>query len=195
MKNILKEPALRYNYITPEEYLETERSSEEKNEYYDGHIVTLSGASLTHNRISSNLSLAIGNFLKGKSCEIFTADMRVSTPLRDAYMYPDAVIVCEKPKLEDDKFDTLINPTVIIEILSPSTQGYDGGYKLMFYQQIPSLKEYVMIDSQKYYIQVVRKQPDGAWRFETLDDTADHVELQSIRLQLELSDIYENTDL
>ena len=115
--NEVKEPAPKYNYISPDEYLEMERASEEKHEYYDGYVVTLNGASLKHNYIAGNLYTKIGGFLEGSLCSILPSNMRVSTPNRDSYIYPDAIIVCNNPELEDDKFDTLLNPSVIFEIL------------------------------------------------------------------------------
>ncbi len=126
MENELKEPAFKYNFITPQEYLAMERASEEKHEYYDGQVLAMSGArmkeariSLNHIRICRNITSRVDSFLHGKSCEILPTDMRIKTPSQDAYMYPDAVIVCGKPQLEDDNFDVLLNPSVIFEILSP----------------------------------------------------------------------------
>lgn len=158
MENEVKEPALKYNYISPEEYLEMERASDQKHEYYDGYVEATSGASLKHNDIAANLYTTIGNFLKDHECRILPSEMRVSTPNRDSYIYPDASIVCGTPQLEDDKFDTLLNPSVVFEILSPSTRKNDIGYKFLWYQHIPSLNEYIMIDSGKRFVQVVRKQ-------------------------------------
>ncbi len=162
MENEVKEAAPKYNYITPAQYLEMERAAEYKNEYYDGHVYAMSGASLKHNIINRNLVSSLSNFLREKDCQVLPSHMRVSTPSSDSYMYPDALIICGKPELEDDKFDTLKNPSVIFEILSPSTTTIDKGRKFFFYQQIPSLKEYIMIDSLKRFIQLGRKQDDGS---------------------------------
>src|SRR5258706_6590180 len=118
MENEVKEAAPKYDYITPAQYLEMDRTAEYKNEYYDGYVQAMSGASLKHNIISSNLSAKIGHFLDGKNCRMLQSEMRVTTPSYDSYMYPDALIVGGKPELEDDKFDTLKNPSVIFEILS-----------------------------------------------------------------------------
>src|SRR5258708_21310022 len=134
MDNEVKEPAPKYNYISPEEYLEMERASNEKHEYYDGHVEAMSGASLRHGVIASNLYTEIGSFLKGTQCQVLPSEMRVATPNHDTYIYPDALIVCDKPELEDEKFDTLLNPTLVFEILSPFTQKNDLGYKLLYYR-------------------------------------------------------------
>ncbi len=188
MENKVEEPAFKYNYTSPAEYLAAERASEEKHEYFDGHIYAMSGASLKHNRITSNLISNIGQFLKEHPCEILPGDMRVSTPDHSSYMYPDALIVCDEPVLEDDKFDTLLNPVVIFEILSPSTRSIDKGRKFFFYQKIASLKEYIMLDSLTMMIQYSQKQPNGTWVLQTI--TEGHLFIESVGLQLNLSDIY-----
>jgi Uma2 family endonuclease len=195
MENELKEPAPKYNYITPDEYLEIERESEEKHEYYDGFVIAMSGARLRHNQIEANIIGIIVNYLSNKECQVLPLNMRVSTPNRDAYMYPDATIVCGEPELEDDKFDTLLNPSVIFEIRSPSTQKYDTGYKLLHYKNIPSLKEYIMVDTGKRFVQIVKKQADGAWRFEDIDDTAGNLFIQTIGLNILFDDLYAKTGL
>ena len=195
MENELKEPAHKYNYISPDEYLAMERESEEKHEYFDGFAIAMSGARLKHNRVARNLYTEIGNFLKGKEGELLPSDMRVSTPDRDAYVYPDLSIVCGEPQMEDDKFDTLINPSVIFEIWSTSTKGHDRGYKLTYYKNIPSMKEYFMVDTAKRFIVSVRKQTDGAWRFEDIDDINGNLFIQTIGLRISFNDLYAKTGL
>jgi len=195
MENELKEPAPKYNYITPDEYLAMERASEEKHEYYDGFVITMSGARLRHNRVARNLYAKIGSFLEDKECELLPSDMRVSTPNRDAFMYPDLSIVCGEPQLEDDKFDTLLNPSVIFEIWSPSTQRNDRGYKLTYYKNIPSLNEYIMVDTAKRFIVIVRRQADGAWRFEDIDNSVGDLFIQTIGFNISFDDIYAKTGL
>ena|SRR5687768_12484687 len=121
--------------------------------------------------------------------------MRVSTPTRDTYIYPDASIVCGKTEMEDNKFDTLKNPVAVFEILSPSTQKNDIGYKLLWYQQIPNLKEYIMIDSRKIFVQVVRKEQNGAWRFEETIDRDAYLHIQTINFKVSVAEIYRDTGL
>ncbi len=195
MENEVKEPAYKYNYITAAEYLSAERAANEKHEYYDGQVLAMSGASLKHNCIQSNLLINIGNHLKGSNCRVLPADMRISTAAKDAYMYPDALIVCGKPELQDDTFDTLLNPSVIFEILSASTRGIDKGRKLFFYQRIPSLQEYFMIDSLKKFIHIARKQADGAWLFEEVNEPGTSLFIRTIDFHLPVEEIYTNTDL
>jgi Uma2 family endonuclease len=153
----------------------------------------MSGTPLKRNQIAINLYVNIGKFLEGKNCQILPSEMRVSTPNRDSYMYPDATILCNEPVLEDEHFDTLKNPSVVFEILSPSTQKYDMGYKLLFYQQIPSLKEYIMIDPTSRFVQLVRKQPDGDWRFENI--LTGVVNIETIDFEISFDQIYHNTGL
>jgi len=195
MENELKEPAPKYNYITPDEYLAMERASDEKHEYYDGFVIAMSGARLRHNRVARNLYAKIGSFLEDKECELLPSDMRVSTPNRDAFMYPDLSIVCGEPQLEDDKFDTLLNPSVIFEIWSPSTQRNDRGYKLTYYKNIPSLNEYIMVDTAKRFLVIVRRQADGAWRFEDIDNSVGDLFIQTIGFNISFDDIYAKTGL
>ncbi|HRP56577.1 Uma2 family endonuclease [Agriterribacter sp.] len=193
MENEVKEPAPKYNYISPEAYLAAERASESRNEYYDGHIIAMAGASLRHNRIAMNLYREVGSFLKGNRFNMLPSDMRVCTPSHDSYMYPDAVIVCGEPQLEDDKFDTLLNPSVIFEILSPSTSSVDKGRKFFFYREIPSLKEYIMIDALRPFVIASRRQPANSWAFENTDEGSFTV--QTIGFTLTLQEIYDGTDI
>lgn len=195
MKSEVKEPAPRYNFISPDEYLAMERATEERNEYYDGLVLAMSGGSMEHNLIDRNLVGILYGFLKGKECQVLPSHMRMSSPGRENYMYPDASIVCGKPELEDDKFDTLTNPSVIFEILSPSTKGMDKQRKFFFYMQIPSLKEYIMIDSERRYIIIARKQADSSWKFEELNDKNETLFIQTVGFSLPLSELYEGTNL
>jgi Uma2 family endonuclease len=195
MENEVKEPAPKYNYVSPDEYLAMERAAEEKHEYYDGYVVAMSGARLKHNQVAANLYAKAGSWLENKECQIIPSEMRVATPNRDTYLYPDASIVCGEPLLEDDQFDTLLNPSVIFEILSRSTQKNDTGYKLLYYKNIPTLKEYIMIDSQKRLVQVVRRQADGAWRFEDITGANAKVTIETIQLTISFDELYRNTGL
>lgn len=194
MENIVNEPALKYNYLTAGEYLEAERNAAGKNELMNGKIITMTGASLKHNRIVSNLIGNINPFLKGKSCEVFPSDMRVNIPTTNSFTYPDLTIVCGKPELLDDEFDNLLNPIVIIEVLSPSTESYDRGNKFFTYQQIPSLKEYILVDSASCTIQTIVKKDDGLWQFETITNPAATLTIHSIGQTILVSDVYDGVD-
>ena len=194
MENIVNEPALKYNYLTAEEYLEAERKATGKHELMNGKIITMTGASLKHNKIVSNLIGSINPFLKGKNCEVFPSDMRVNIPTTNSFTYPDLTIVCGKPELLDDEFDNLLNPIVIIEVLSPSTESYDRGNKFFTYQQIPSLKEYILVDSTACNIQTIIKKDDGLWQFDTISNIASSVIIQSISQTILVSDVYDGVE-
>jgi Uma2 family endonuclease len=195
MENEVKEPAPKYNFISPGEYLEMERASEEKHEYYDGYVEATHPASISHNRVSANLYVNIGNFLKDKKCEIFPSQLKVCTPSRDTYIYPDATIVCEEPESQDDKRDVLLNPSVVFEVTSKSTEKNDYSYKFLYYQNIPSLKEYIMIDSRKRYAKVARNQGNNTWMFEDLTQPASQLYIRTIDFSISFDDIYRNTGL
>jgi len=190
MENIVNERARKYNYLAAEEYLEAERKATEKHELMNGKIITMTGASLNHNRIVGNLIGEVHHFLKGKSCEVFPSDLRVNIPSTNSFCYPDLTIVCGKPELLDEHFDNLLNPAVIIEVLSPSTESYDRGNKLFTYQQIASFKEYILIDSSSINIQTIIKKDDGLWKFESVADPAAFITISTIGQEILLSDIY-----
>jgi Uma2 family endonuclease len=177
---------------SPQEYLAFERVSKEKHEYFQGKLVAMAGASLIHNRLVANLLGEIREALKNKPCEILPSDIRVSTPSRESYMYPDAVIVCGQPEMEDDKIDTLKNPVVIFEILSPSTEDHDRGRKFFFYRQIPSFKEYILVDSTKSFVEISRREENGAWKFETISDPDGQLFISSIGISIPMAEVYRN---
>lgn len=192
MENEVKEPALKYNYTSAQEYLEMERASPEKHELHQGTVITMQGASLKHNQIVTNLVANIATYLKGKSCQVFPSDLRTKIPSSDTFTYPDLSIVCGEPELMDEQFDTILNPSVIIEVLSPSTEKYDRGNKFFYYMQIKSLSEYFMISSIETYIHIARKQSDNSWKFEEIKDASASFTINTIQHNIALADIYYN---
>jgi Uma2 family endonuclease len=179
------------NYISPQEYLEMERKSSIKHVYLDGEVVAMSGASLAHNYIVANLLQVIGSYLKGKGgCRINPSDLRISIPSANSYTYPDATIICGKPELEDDKFDTARNPAVIFEVLSGSTKEYDKGDKFLYYQRIPSLQEYITIDSLKKYAVIYSRQSTDLWKIENFEDSNSILPIKTIDYKLSFDDLY-----
>lgn len=179
---------------SPEEYLDLERAAEYKSEYYQGEIFAMAGASRNHNRVTENLSINIGLFLRGKSCRSFSRDMRTHIPENGLYTYPDFLVVCGKEEFLDEQKDTLLNPKVIIEVLSKGTGSYDRGDKFELYRSISTLVEYILIDSRRIKAEVWRRE-GGFWllAFETRDREAS-IELTSIGLTLSLRDIYDQTE-
>lgn len=196
MENEIQEPAVVYGFkqrTSPEVYLKYERLADEKHEYYNGMIVKMQGASLPHNRIVVNVIGEIRNKLKGKGCEILPSDMRTVSPGKKSYTYPDAVIVCGKPEMEDSNFDTLKNPTVIIEVISKSTEDYNRRRKMIFYIQIPSLQEYVMLNSiDGYEVTVCRRAENEAWTFQQYTLLNENLELKSVGITISMAELYEN---
>lgn len=183
-------PAIKYT--SPQEYLELERASKEKHEYFAGKVLAMAGASLAHNYIVANLIGEIRLLLKDRPCSILPSDIRVSIPSRESYMYPDAVIVCGQPEMEDDKFDTLKNPVVIFEILSPSTEDHDRGKKFFFYRQIPSFSEYILVDTTRRFVELSRRQEDGSWVFGVVSDPEGYVPIAAIKGRVSMDEIYRN---
>lgn len=182
-------------YLTPEEYLATERKAETKSEYINGEIVAMTGVSRAHNLIGVNLTREISKQLQGRPCEGYSNDMRVMVPSTRLYTYPDLVVVCGEPQFEDDNFDTLLNPTLIIEVLSESTEGYDRGKKFGFYRTIQSLAEYLLVAQDEHRIEQYAKQSDGRWLLSEYRSTEDVAELASIQCRLALKEVYDKVVL
>lgn len=181
--------------ISPEEYLELEREADYKSEYFQGEVFAMAGAERNHNRITANLSGEMYIFLKGKSCRSYNSDLKIHIPDNGVYTYPDLLVVCGKEQFVDDKTDTLLNPRIIVEVLSKSTGSYDRGEKFQLYRSIPSLEEYVLIDSQRIAAEVFRKSEQGFWSLMSESYTLEgSIELASIGLTLPMRDIYDQTE-
>lgn len=178
-------------YLTPEEYLRIERAAETKSEYFDGEMFAMSGASRKHNLVAGNIFREISNQLRDSKCEAYINDMRVRVPATGLYTYPDIVVACEEPQFDDDECDTLINPTVIVEVLSKSTASYDRGDKFMHYRSIQTLSDYLVVAQDGCKVEHYTKQADGRWMLEetrTLDAT---ISLASIGCALVLKEVYD----
>lgn len=178
-------------YITSEEYLAFERSSEYKSEYLNGEIFAMTGASRKHNLIATNIVVSLGNQLMGRSCELYVSEMRVKVNAVGLYTYPDLAVVCGEPQLEDEYFDTLLNPTVLIEILSKSTERYDRIAKSDYYRRLTSLAEYLLIAQEQYRVEQYTRQSDDHWLLTEIHSLEGVVDLQSIECSLQLRDVYE----
>jgi Uma2 family endonuclease len=190
MENLVQEPAPKYNYISQEEYLEMERAALEKHEYYQGEIFAMSGASLKHNEVFSNLFGEIQGKLKGKSCKPYGSDLRIHVPKNSLYTYPDISIICDKANLTDDKFDTATNPAVIIELLSKSTRNYDRFEKFSLYRDITSLKEYILVDTQKIHIENYVRNADNTWQLTDYKVISDNLIITAVNISVSIADIY-----
>jgi len=177
-------------FLTPEQYLEIERKAEFKSEYYDGEMFAMSGASLVHNRLVRQLMREFGNQLGDGRCEAVSNDMRVFVPATRLFTYPDVVIFCGEPRLMDAHLDTLLNPSVLVEVLSPSTEAYDRGRKFEHYQSIESLREYVLVAADRIRVDLYTRQPDGRWLLTSASGLEESLTLQSIGCELKLGDVY-----
>lgn len=177
-------------YVTEEEYLSFERQAEDRHEYYKGEIFLMSGASFKHNIIEDNLRVFIGSYLKGKKCRSFGSNLRIHIPKNTLYTYPDILIVCDDPKFADGEFDSLLNPAVIIEILSPSTGNYDRGAKFDLYREIETLKEYILIESAATHVINYIKNEDFTWTLKETKNPNDTFLISSINYHCLVSDIY-----
>lgn len=179
--------------ITPEQYLESERLAEANSEYFQGVVVAMAGASLSHNRIVQALGLAVGNQLAGRPCEGFGTDMRLRAS-ENHYFYPDYLVVCGEPQVTDDRHDNLTNPTVVFEVLSASTEKFDRGVKLETYLSIPSLLAYVLVAQDRPRVEVVTKESRTRWSTEIFAGLDAVVFLPQIDLTLKLEDLYARVD-
>ncbi|MCF2503188.1 Uma2 family endonuclease [Dyadobacter sp. CY107] len=176
------------------EYLELEREAEYKSEYYRGEIFAMAGAGSNHNRITENLSVEIGGYLKDKSCQSFSSDMRLHIPENGLYAYPDFLVACGRLEFTDQDKEILVNPTIIIEVLSRTTSAYDRGDKFHLYRSIPTLLEYILIDSQSINVEIFRKNDNGSWILESeTENIDDHITISACNFQLKLRDIYART--
>lgn len=175
--------------LTVEQYLALERKAETKSEYLNGEVFAMTGATREHNLIVLNVGASLHAQLRGRSCEAYIGDMRVRVSTTGLFTYPDVVVVCGEPDL-DNGFDTLLNPTLIVEVLSESTEDYDRGTKFAHYRTIPSLSEYVLVAQKEVHVEHFIRQADG-WLLTETSDLGDTVELPSIGCRLSLKDVYE----
>lgn len=179
-------------FLTPEQYLEIERKAEYKSEYYAGEMFAMSGARFGHNRLAWNIIVGIGPQIRSRGCAGCPSDMRVFVNATGLYTYPDVVVVCGEPKLQDAHGDTLLNPTLIVEVLSPSTEAYDRGLKFENYRSIPSLAQYLLVASERISVDLFTRQPSDEWLLTTAHQPEDTVDLASVGCKLTLADIYQN---
>lgn len=180
------------SYFSPEEYLAFERGTDARHEYLDGQVYAMAGESLEHSRICVNLAGELRARLRGGPCEVLSPNMKVVTAPPGLFAYPDATVVCGEPRFHDESRDVLLNPTVIFEVLSPSTEAYDRGEKFLRYRtQIESLREYVLVSQHRPLVEHYVRQPDGSWSYSSAGDLSEAVELPSIDCRLPLSEIYD----
>jgi Uma2 family endonuclease len=177
---------------TLEEYLELDHQSEEKIEYWDSHIYTLAGASAAHNQIQFNLIISLGNQLRGKGCRVFPSDMRVKVPAYLPYRYPDLSALCGEAEFEKvGNQELLVNPQLIVEILSDSTEAFDRSYKFTYYKSIPSFIEYILIAQDRPHVTQFVKQSDNYWLNHEFNSLEESFEFASLDCRSDLLELYE----
>jgi Uma2 family endonuclease len=181
-------------FLTPEQYLEIERKAEFKSEYYQGEMFAMAGAKEAHNLIIWNLARELGQQLRQRPCRAYLADMRVRVSATGLYTYPDVVAVCGEPQFLDDQRDTLLNPNLIVEVLSPSTELYDRVRKFEHYRSLESVSEYLLVSSERVSAELYTRQPDGRWLLTTVSRMEDSLDLLSVGAHLALADLYEKVD-
>ncbi|MCB9454158.1 MAG: Uma2 family endonuclease [Anaerolineaceae bacterium] len=176
--------------MTEEEYLAFERQSDIKHEYLNGEIFAMSGASRKHILICVSTTNALFDLLSNDPCEIYQTDMRVKVGTGRLYTYPDIVIACGEPEFTEDKEDTLLNPIIIIEVLSPSTEIYDRGKKFQYYREIESLREYILVSQDSPRVERYLRQENDAWLYTDANGLDAHITLESVGCTLPLANMY-----
>lgn len=190
---IVEEPALAYGkqYITLEEYMEMENASDEKHEYYKGEVFAMAGAKLPHNIVAGNLYYQLRHKLKGSPCQPYNSDTRLHIPNNTLVTYPDITVICGEPDTLNDDNMTVLNPSVLIEVLSPSTAEYNKGKKFMMYRDIPTLKDYIMADPAKRTVECWFINPSGFWQQQVYTLADDTFLINSLQLELAIADVFE----
>ncbi|MDO7847944.1 Uma2 family endonuclease [Hymenobacter sp. M29] len=184
------------DFISPEDYLRLEREAEFRHEYVEGKIIAMVGASYSHNLICMNLGGEMRSQLRGKNYSVVGSDQRLQIMSGSAFVYPDLTVVCAPPKFnEEKKPDTLLNPTLLVEVLSPTTSQYDRSDKFMLYRQVPSLRQYLVLDSQSAYAELHTQDERGRWVLTETRDLDAVLDLSSIGCQVPLAEVYAGVEL
>jgi len=185
------QPKTRY---TPEEYLALERSCEAKHEYYNGEIFAMGGATKQHVSIMTNLVYELQSQLRDGPCQVYSTDLRVRVAPTGLYTYPGVILLCDEPRFNDEQQDTLLNPGLIIEVLSESTKDYDRGGKFELYRTIDSFVEYLLIAQDRPHVEHHTRQPDGSWILHETNNLENTIQFKSVPCSLRLSEIYNKID-
>lgn len=181
--------------ITPEEYLALERQADHRSEYCAGEMVAMAGAREAHNLIAWNIAGELRTQFKDRDCRAYGSDMRVKVSETGLYTYPDLSALCGASRFEDEERDTLLNPTVIVEVLSPKTEAYDRGRKFLHYRRVESLQEYVLVAQDRPHVELfVRHGESGEWVFTEISGPEGVLRLGSVGAEIPLSEIYDKVD-
>ena len=177
-------------YLSPEEYLAIERSAELKSEYLDGIMYAMAGGSERHNLIAANVIIALGTRLRNSPCRVYPRDLKVRVPNSTKFFYPDVSVICGETEFADGERDVILNPVLVVEVLSESTVAYDRGKKFLSYQQIVSLQEYILVSQDEYIVERYLRQDKEAWLYTKASGLEKSITLPSIECEIALSDIY-----
>ena len=188
MEQNMQQPALKY--VTPEEYLAMEEVAEEKHEYYQGEIFAMAGASSRHNLIAGDIYTQMNLRLSPKSCTPYMTDMRLWIKANGLFTYPDLMVICGEPEFYKERDDVVVNPVVIIEVLSKSTGEYVRGDKFKLYRGIPTLQEYIVINQYSIHVEQYYLEAPKKWAFVEYDQLTDILHFAKIDFQISLQDIY-----
>lgn len=184
------------NRMGVEEYLRMERETPGKRDFLDGEVFDMTGGSRAHNLIAGNIFASFHRQLRRREpCEVYMNDMRVKVEFGELYTYPDVVLTCESPEMEDEHFDTLLNPQVIVEVLSPSTEAYDRGLKFENFRSLQTLCDYLLVHQNKIHIEHFVRQEGNQWVLSEWRKSSDTIEIDSVGCQLKLAEVYEKTNL
>jgi len=181
--------------LTPEQFLERERAAEEKHEYRYGEVFAMAGGSPPHSFVISNVQIALGILLRGHSCYVFNSDLRVVVRWEELITYPDVTVLCGKPEYADDRRDTLTNPAMVVEVLSPSTRKSDRGEKAFLYRQMPSMQEILLVEPEPTMIEHYSKLPNGHWELEVITDRSGIIQLPNLNNSLPVAEIYRDIEI
>jgi Uma2 family endonuclease len=176
--------------LSPEEYLKIERTAEFKSEYYDGAMFAMSGGSLAHSLIPSRVAASLFGQLDGKGCLVANSDLRLRISAKGPFYYPDLTVICGKPQLADDHKDTLLNPTVIFEVLSKSSEAYDRGHKFAEYRRVESLRDYVLVSQMEARIEVFSRTEAGKWQLAEFVGADAMCVIPSVGCEIALAEVY-----
>jgi Uma2 family endonuclease len=181
-------------YVTPDEYLAAERLSDYRSEYLDGGVYPMTGGSINHIRIVSNLTAELNVQLRGRRCDVLPTEMKIRLQESRKFFYPDVTVVCGEPQFHDNRRDIILNPDLLIEVLSPSTEAFDRGAKFRAYQTIESLKEYLLVSQEKPLVEQYIRNGEGKWTYSAAEGLESSLALPSIECTLNLSAVYDKVD-
>ena len=181
-------------FVSVDDYLILERAAEDKSEYYNGEMFMMAGASLAHSIIATNVIRELGNALKGQLCSPYDSNLRIEIPHTGLYTYPDALVICGPVEFSPKGDDMATNPTLIVEVLSDSTEAYNRGKKFEHYRTIPSFREYVLFSQKEPLVEVFFRRDDGIWQLAPVSGLDASVQLQSLGITLRLAEVYERVE-